>query len=384
MEKRLYDIIDLFKKAYLDKLSASEKPVWDELIENEQFRKLWEELKSGELVWEGMEDAIKFPAKQGYLNFKKRRISGKRIRRRIYFVVGTVAAVLVILINIVLGLFKQDDFKPVEVATSDGIFPVYRGTQLLLGSGDTLMIKTGTQVLQGRDGALLKNTDGSVVRMDSDTMRRIVYNELLVPVGGECFIMLEDSSKVWLNADSRLKYPNYFAGGERRVTLEGEAYFEVSKGERPFIVETKKGEIRVLGTSFGVRIYPEEAMMTTLVSGQVMYKGTKDSVLLKPGEQIMVSMEENIVKRKVDVEEYVGWRNGVYVFDRRPLIDIMRDLERWYGVAVIFETTDLEELPFTGYIKRYDKIDTFLQLLENTGELTYQIDANRNIFLRKK
>lgn len=384
MGKRFYDIINLFKKAYLDKLSASEKPAWDELIENEQFRKVWEELKSGKLVWEGMEDAIKYPAEQGFRNFKNRRISGKRIRRRIYFVVGTVAAVLVVLINIMLGLFKQDNFEPVAIATSDGIFPVYRGTQLLLGSGDTLVIKAGTQVLQGRNGALLKNNDGSVVRMDGDTMRCVVYNELLVPVGGECFIMLEDSSKVWLNADSRLKYPNYFAGRERRVKLEGEAYFEVSKGASPFIVETEKGEIRVLGTSFGVRIYPEKAMMTTLVSGQVMYKGTKDSVLLKPGEQIMVSTEENIVKRKVDVEEYVGWRNGVYVFDRRPLIDIMRDLERWYGVSVIFETTDLKELPFTGYIKRYDKIDTFLQLLKSTGELTYRIDTNKNIFLRKK
>ena len=125
-------------------------------------------------------------------------------------------------------------------------------------------------------------------------------------------------------------------------------------------------------------------MMTTLVSGQVMYKGTKDSVLLKPGEQIVVSIGEKIMKREVDVDEYIGWRNGVYVFDQRPLVDIMRDLERWYGVFVVFETPDLEKLPFTGYIKRYDKIDTFLQLLKNTGELTYQIDANKNIFLRKK
>lgn len=384
MEKRFYDIIDLFKKAYLSELSDSEQLDWEKLIENERFRKIWDELKSGELVWEGMENAIRFPIDQGYRNFKNRRISRKRVRRRICFVVGTAAAVLVVAINIVLGLFNQDNSKPVADSFSEGIFPAYKGTQLLLGSGDTLMIQTGAQVLQGREGAHLRYTDGSVVRMKVDTMRSAVYNELLVPVGGECFIMLEDSSKVWLNADSRLKYPNYFEGGERRVKLEGEAYFEVSKGSRPFIVETDKGDIRVLGTSFGVRIYPEESMMTTLVSGRVMYKGTRDSVFLEPGEQVVVSMGENIVKRKVDVEEYVGWRNGVYVFDRRPLIEIMRDLERWYGVTVVFETPDLEELPFTGYIKRYDKIDTFLQLLANTGELTYRIDSDKNILLKKK
>ena len=85
----------------------------------------------------------------------------------------------------------------------------------------------------------------------------------------------------------------------------------------------------------------------------------------------------------MDVEEYVGWREGVYVFDKRPLADIMRDLERWYGVDIVFMTEELKGLPFTGYVERYDKIDTFLDLLRSTGELTYSVDDKRIYLMRK-
>ena len=83
------------------------------------------------------------------------------------------------------------------------------------------------------------------------------------------------------------------------------------------------------------------------------------------------------------MDEYVGWKNGTYVFDRRSLEEIMRDLERWYGVKVVFVQPELGALPFTGYIKRYDKINTFLKLLESTGELSYKIEG-KNIMLYKK
>ena len=223
----------------------------------------------------------------------------------------------------------------------------------------------------------------SLAYAEDSVREEVVYNELMVPVGGESFVMLEDSSRVWLNADSRLRYPSRFEGEERRIELEGEAYFEVRRGERPFVVETSRGDVRVLGTSFDVRAYGDEAMTATLVTGRVRYEGEGEKVTLAPGEQVRVSDGGKVEKRQVDVEEYVGWREGVYVFDKRPLADIMRDLERWYGVDIVFMTEELKGLPFTGYVERYDKIDTFLDLLRSTGELTYSVDDKRIYLMRK-
>lgn len=124
-------------------------------------------------------------------------------------------------------------------------------------------------------------------------------------------------------------------------------------------------------------------MTATLVTGRVRYEGEGEKVTLAPGEQVRVSDGGKVEKRRVDVEEYVGWREGVYVFDKRPLADIMRDLERWYGVDIVFMTEELKGLPFTGYVERYDKIDTFLDLLRSTGELTYSVDDKRIYLMRK-
>lgn len=124
-------------------------------------------------------------------------------------------------------------------------------------------------------------------------------------------------------------------------------------------------------------------MTATLVTGRVRYEGEGEKVTLAPGEQVRVSDRGKVEKRQVDVEEYVGWRKGVYVFDKRPLADIMRDLERWYGVDIVFMTEELKGLPFTGYVERYDKIDTFLDLLRSTGELTYSVDDKRIYLMRK-
>ena len=85
----------------------------------------------------------------------------------------------------------------------------------------------------------------------------------------------------------------------------------------------------------------------------------------------------------MEVDEYVGWKDGVYVFDRQPLGNIMRNFERWYGVTIVYMQPDLKNVPFTGYIKRYDKINTFLKLLESTGELSYKIDSKNIILYRK-
>ena len=388
MKSRFENIVDLYKKAYGGTLSPEEEERWRRLLAEERWRRVWEELESGALAREGMEDAARFPAGRGYEAFR-RRLRARRVGRRARLVVtvGAAAAVLVVVLNAALSFLATVDERPLSerpAVVAQGIFPERRSARLLLGTGETVTVGDGMRVVQERGGARVAAADGSLAFAERDTAGAVVWNELAVPVGGESFVMLEDSTRVWLNADSRLRYPSRFEGGERRVELEGEAYFEVVKDAgRSFVVATERGDVRVLGTSFDVRAYGGEEMTATLVTGRVRYEREGRRVTLAPGEQVRVTAAGHVEKRRVDVEEYVGWREGIYVFDRRPLAEIARDLERWYGVRVLFMSQELRELPFTGYLERYDKIERFLELLKATGELDYQV-MGRDIYLRKR
>ena len=386
MEKRFEDIIGLFKKAYGGGLSPEEEECWGRLQGEERWRRLWRELEAGTLAQEGMEDAARFPAERGFEAFKRLRGRGRRRRIRLFVTVGSVAAVLVVALNVVLTVWFEESERqrPERVVVSQGIYPERRSARLLLGTGETVTVGDGMRVVQECGGTKVAAEDGTLTFAEVDTAEAVVWNELVVPVGGESFVMLEDSTRVWLNADSRLRYPNRFEGGERCVELEGEAYFEVTKdAERSFVVATERGDVRVLGTSFDVRAYDEEALTATLVTGRVRYEGEGREVTLAPGEQVRVAKSGEVTKRHVDVEEYVGWRKGIYVFDQRPLTEIARDFERWYGVRILFMSQELRELPFTGYLERYDKIERFLELLRATGELEYMVDG-KDIYLKKR
>lgn len=223
----------------------------------------------------------------------------------------------------------------------------------------------------------MKYEEGNLVYSSGGTSSEELYNELKVPISGECHVSLDDGTEIWLNAGSELKYPVAFTGEVRKVFLAGEAFFNVKKDSRPFIVGMESGEVTVLGTSFGIRAYEGETDYTTLISGKVMF-ATKDNkkVILSPGEQAVVYASGALEKRIVDTEEYVGWKDGLFVFKDKTLLEIMSTLERWYGVKVVFRDESLKELRYTGNLERYDSINTFLQLLERLKEIQYKIEEH--------
>ncbi|WP_099294139.1 FecR family protein [Butyricimonas sp. Marseille-P3923] len=384
MENEFSYIIELFRKSYGGILTPGEREELERLLENEQLRHVWEELERGDLARESVRNGDLFSCQRGFSEFKRLRKVRKYRKLRQYVAIGVSAAAILLAVNMVFTWLPslKKNVKQNLFATVPDIFPERNKAYLLLGSGDTVRVTGDKKVFQDKNGAQIKYDNGALAYSAGEEPEEAVYNTLMVPVGGESMVTLADGSKVWLNADTRLRYPTHFTGDERRVELEGEAYFEVKPGSSPFIVHTSEGDVRVLGTSFGVRFFEKEGMLTTLVSGKVFYRG-RDSVVLEPGEQVVVTVTGEVRKREVDVDEYVGWKNGTYVFDRRSLEEIMRDLERWYGVKVVFVQPELGALPFTGYIKRYDKINTFLKLLESTGELSYKIEG-KNIMLYKK
>ena len=190
---------------------------------------------------------------------------------------------------------------------------------------------------------------------------------------------MEDGTKVWINSASRLRYPVVFSGNIREVYLEGEAYFEVQReGDRPFIVHSGEQKVTVLGTSFGISCYASEANdYTTLVSGKVKvdFERGKQSFVLEPGMQVAYNKESGMVReRRVDVAEFVAWKEGKYVFKQKRLEDILSTLSRWYDFEVFYQNSEMKEVLFSGELRRFDDFNYLLQLIERTSDVKFIID----------
>ena len=202
------------------------------------------------------------------------------------------------------------------------------------------------------------------------------FHTVEIPRGAEFFLTLEDGTQVWLNAGTRLSFPSVFGPSERKVRLEGEAYFEVRhEAERPFRVEMGEETVEVLGTTFNVNAYPGERTYTTLVEGKVCVEdGRGGKVTLKPGEQRTGDAKGWSVRR-VDTEEVTSWRKGMFVLEDQSLEDVMAQLERWYNFSVTYRDEKLKRITFKGKVPRYTAFRDILNVLEKTGGLRFEVNG---------
>ncbi len=202
------------------------------------------------------------------------------------------------------------------------------------------------------------------------------YNEIEVMNGQMGHLFLSDSTEIWLNSGSRLRYPDQFLKGERKVFLSGEAFFNVTPDKRhPFVVETGKMEIEVLGTSFNVSAYREERFQSVvLVRGQVRINSGDGRSLgeLVPGQRAVIDKSLNVKVDNVQTGFYTEWKEGKVVFDSERLGDIARRLERWYNVEIRFENEDLKNYRVSGTILRNKPIDQTISAIELLAPVRYE------------
>ncbi|KIO43792.1 MULTISPECIES: FecR family protein [Porphyromonadaceae] len=370
-------IVFLFRKAFSGKLTVKEREEFDKLMENPFLYRVFTDISDDVYVEEELAKYRLYSPEKAFRKFEQRQIKRLMLRKRLLRC--SVAATVFILLGIGTGLWlNRQEEKQLRYAENTVIRPGIAKAYLKLGekrANEIVLDKEGK--IEERGGTKIQYEAGKLTYVSLDTITdAIEYDELIVPAGAECYVALEDGSCIWINAESKLKYPVRFGEGKREIYIEGEAYFDIKKDKRPFIVHSKLGDVRVLGTAFGITAYPEEKMMTTLVRGKVAYIGYGDSLAIEPGEQVMASPTGEVACRKVNVDEYVGWKDGLYVFKDQKLEDIMKTLQRWYDVTVFYQSHHLKEVRFTGNLKRYDTINSFLQLLEGTGELKYRISGN--------
>ena len=205
----------------------------------------------------------------------------------------------------------------------------------------------------------------------------VKHHTLRVPRAADYMVILEDSTCVWVNAESELRYPSYFGEGERVVELKGEAYFKVRPdARRPFVVRTEQVETRVLGTEFNMQAYPNQSQNVTLVEGRVKVKtGGGEEVVLKPGENVALTTD-GLKVEAVDVLKYTSWKNGYFYYDDVCLEEILEELGRWYDFSVRYENESLKILRFKFWAGRYEPLERMLAHLNEMHRASVTISGN--------
>lgn len=244
--------------------------------------------------------------------------------------------------------------------------------------GDTVIARNGFSIVKDGDGAIYYQYDNADALVTTN-----MHNTVVTPKGGQYQVVLPDGTRVWLNAQSKLRYPVYFDQEKREVELEGEGYFEVAKqtinGKRlPFIVNSGAQKLEVLGTTFNIHGYGQD-VITTLVEGKVRLEleNTSKEVLLQANDQAILraGMQQYDV-RKIDPIYATAWKDGNFSFRKASIKDVMESVGRWYDIDVVYETA-VENSQFTGTISRFEQIDKLLQLIELTGSVHFTIEGRR-------
>lgn len=214
-----------------------------------------------------------------------------------------------------------------------------------------------------------------------------VYNTIKTPRGGQFQVILPDGSGAWLNAASSIRFPAIFTEGERRVEITGEVYFEVAGKYRPsdsgkvrvpFVVVAGEQQIAAIGTQFNVNAYPDEGpVRTTLLEGRVEVSLPASRVweTLEPGQQAQLADARSFKVAPANMERVFAWKNGQFRYNMDDIEYIMRQVERWYDVEVIYEGKVPDE-KFVGTISRKISLSGFLDILSYTG-INFRIEGRR-------
>lgn len=242
------------------------------------------------------------------------------------------------------------------------VLTLANGKKIILDSASNGALATqgNTKVLKVRGGQIAYNT------YKDRKHKKIIYNTIETPRGGQYELILADGSKVWLNAASSLKFPSAFNGKERKVTLTGEAYFEIATNKnKPFKVEINNAEVEVLGTHFNIMAYDnEKAVKTTLLEGSVRISNGDQAAILQPGEQARMDKNSTDIQiNKTNIEEVTAWKRGYFQFNNSNLKVIMRQIMRWYDVEIRFPD-NMPTRIFTGKIPRNVSLKHVLKVLE--------------------
>lgn len=370
-----------------------------EELSGEEFRALWETLSQethggdwrqavDEMLHSGDLPDLSDAAKGQAILEKILQHPAKRATIRPWRAWAAAAAVILML---GAGFFwrqaRNTPDNPGLVKEISDIGPGGNGAVLTLANGSTLVLDSlgnGPVATQQGSQAVLQN--GQLVYEPSgEETAGLSYNTMRTPNGRQFRLQLPDGTLVWLNAASSIRYPVAFSGKERRVEVSGEAYFEVKENATmPFIVEAGgRAEIMVLGTHFNVNAYDDEPTLSaTLLQGRVRVTAGGELVELKPGQQAQVRQGQRMkMVNDANLDKAVAWKNGTFNFEGSDLREIMRQLERWYDIKVVYEK-DIPHTEYFGEISKRNNLQGVLKILEKS-EVRFRLENNNTLVVTR-
>jgi len=305
------------------------------------------------------------------------------------------AAVLILVLSIgSVGywIFNQSQKSYVYTATTG--LETSNQSQLHLSNGTTIDLeKENSKIDLNSDQEIMIDNE-KVIDLSKDTRPdKSRMNEVVIPYGKKSQLTLEDGTKVWLNAGSRMAFPTKFTGKKREVFLEGEGYFEVAHNEnQPFVVNTGEIVIKVLGTRFNLSAYKTDKLTeTVLLEGKVTVSEhsalgfLKSETILAPNQKASFNRNDHsiTVKSEPDVDFAIAWTEGWFKFSQQSLNDVLTKLQRYYYVRFVFDRELHSEDLITGKLDLKESVESVMIALADVADIQYRIDGDK-IYIGKK
>lgn len=342
-------------------------------------------LESGEQQWDKTRQQVVFGEilRQIEAEAPVRRIMPEKRRW-----LAAAAAVLVILTIgwYTVNRLKTGQVRENQVAVQD-VAAGRSGAVLMLANGSKIVLDTagnGTVASQAGVDIVLNNGALAYEHGALDEAGAEALNTVLTPRGRQFSIVLPDGSKVWINAESSLRFPVQFSGKERQVQLTGEAYFEVAENaSQPFkVLVNNKTEVLVLGTSFNINAYAgQPRAKATLITGKVNIRSGKAAAVLVPGQEASIAGDITVVDN-ADINKAIAWKNGAFDFNNTTIEELAAQLERWYDIEVTYDQ-HISQIPFGGKISRKVSLKTLVRLMDGTG-LDFRLAEGRKLIITER
>lgn len=316
---------------------------------------------------------------------------GKGVRRLGFFRnMLKYAAVLLLAVSLVSLVFWQLQEKQVKKWYAFKPVQTTQQSRLILSSGEVIDLKKDESSIRvnAQSHAIRINNDSLITLSEAKSkVAEAAMNQVVVPYGKKSIVELADGTKVWLNAGSKMAFPDRFTGSKREVFLEGEAYFNVSPDKgKPFFVKTKEVVVRVLGTKFNLSAYEADGEVTTvLVEGAISMRENRGvnlfgkEVILKPNQRALFNKSEmtTSVFEEAHAELYTAWTEGWFPFYKEPLNNVFKKVERYYNVQFIYDDVFPSEDLISGKLDLKYSIDEVMKALADVAGISYQINQNK-------
>ena len=366
-EKEALEIMENVSDITSDQLQA--------LRENEECFQTCSDISEAVIGMQMEKNALSINTQQALADFHRKHLD--RRNKKLYIlwtsVAGVAATIIIILVLRMMSFSPESDIESIKVFQAD-----HAPQQV------TLQVEPLKKAVQSLPSSTVKLSPQKIAYNTIQTENKKIRNKkvqihrLSIPRGETFKVVLSDGTEVLLNSDSRLSYPTVFKGKERVVSLEGEAYFNVTKNtEHPFIVKSGNVQVRVLGTEFNMCSYTPDNVRVTLIEGKVAVSDTcsLQTVEMKPGQSAQLVSDGTFAVDEVDTETFLYWKEGFFYFDDVALVDMMKEIGKWYNIDIEFRNSEIMNLRMHFLANRQQKVSDLIELLNRMERIHVYLEG---------